>query len=81
MMISQTAEYALRAVVWLASQPDRALGTRQIAEAGDGLGVARSDHQALLAVRERDEPPVDLIGGKSLLYSEIELTQNKFVFF
>ena len=33
MMISQTAEYALRAVVWLASQPDRALGTRQIATA------------------------------------------------
>lgn len=32
-MISQTAEYALRAVVWLASQPDRALGTRRIARA------------------------------------------------
>ncbi|MGD8395635.1 MAG: Rrf2 family transcriptional regulator [Candidatus Eiseniibacteriota bacterium] len=32
-MISQTAEYALRAVVWLASHPDAALGTAQIARA------------------------------------------------
>ncbi|MBI5762509.1 MAG: Rrf2 family transcriptional regulator [Planctomycetes bacterium] len=31
-MTSQTAEYALRAVVWLASQPDQALTTRQISE-------------------------------------------------
>jgi Rrf2 family transcriptional regulator, nitric oxide-sensitive transcriptional repressor len=33
LMISQTAEYALRAVVWLASSPDRAHGTPQIATA------------------------------------------------
>lgn len=32
-MISQTAEYALRAIVWLASNPERALGTPQIAAA------------------------------------------------
>lgn len=32
-MTSQTAEYALRAVVWLASQPERALNTRQISAA------------------------------------------------
>ncbi len=32
-MTSQTAEYALRAVVWLASHPDRALSTRQISTA------------------------------------------------
>ena len=31
-MISQTTEYALRAVVWLASHPDRALTAHQIAE-------------------------------------------------
>jgi Rrf2 family protein len=33
MMISQTAEYALRAVVWLASHPDIAVSTPAIAEA------------------------------------------------
>ena len=33
MMISQTAEYALRAVVWLAIEPDKALGTPRIARA------------------------------------------------
>lgn len=32
-MISQTTEYALRAVVWLASHPDRPLTAQQIAEA------------------------------------------------
>lgn len=32
-MISQTAEYALRAVVWLAANPERAHGTPQIAAA------------------------------------------------
>lgn len=32
-MISQTAEYALRAVVWLASHGDGSLGTLHIAEA------------------------------------------------
>lgn len=32
-MISQTAEYALRAVVWLASKGDGSLGTLHIAEA------------------------------------------------
>lgn len=32
-MISLTAEYALRAVVWLASRPDTAVGTRDIAKA------------------------------------------------
>ncbi|HSW44779.1 MAG TPA: Rrf2 family transcriptional regulator [Phycisphaerae bacterium] len=32
-MISQTAEYALRAVVWLAGRPEDAAGTRQIARA------------------------------------------------
>jgi Rrf2 family nitric oxide-sensitive transcriptional repressor len=32
-MISQTTEYALRAVVWLASYPDRSLTAHQIAEA------------------------------------------------
>jgi len=32
-VISQTTEYALRAVVWLASQPDRPLTAQQIAEA------------------------------------------------
>ena len=32
MTISQTAEYALRAVVWLASRPDMNLSTQQIAE-------------------------------------------------
>lgn len=31
-MISQTTEYALRAVVWLASHPDRPLTAQQIAE-------------------------------------------------
>lgn len=31
-MISQTTEYALRAVVWLASQPERPLTAQQIAE-------------------------------------------------
>ncbi len=31
MMISQTAEYALRAVVWLAVEPDKAIGTPRIA--------------------------------------------------
>lgn len=33
MMISQTAEYALRAVVWLAIEPDKAIGTPRIARA------------------------------------------------
>ena len=33
MMISQTTEYALRAVVWLARQPETQLGTQQISEA------------------------------------------------
>ena len=33
MMISRTAEYALRAVVWLAGTPDVALGTRVISDA------------------------------------------------
>ncbi|HOX24129.1 MAG TPA: Rrf2 family transcriptional regulator [Candidatus Krumholzibacteria bacterium] len=33
MMISQTAEYALRAVTWLAGHPDRPLGTPQISMA------------------------------------------------
>ncbi|MEZ4388513.1 MAG: Rrf2 family transcriptional regulator [Candidatus Krumholzibacteriia bacterium] len=33
MMISQTAEYALRAMVWLASRPEQAHGTPQIARA------------------------------------------------
>ena len=32
-MISQTAEYALRAVVWLAANPDKPLTAQQIAEA------------------------------------------------
>jgi len=32
-MTSQTAEYALRAVVWLASHPDRALSTLEISAA------------------------------------------------
>lgn len=32
-MISQTAEYALRAVVWLASHPDAAMGTAHVAAA------------------------------------------------
>lgn len=32
-MISQTAEYALRAVVWLAANPEQPLTARQIAEA------------------------------------------------
>jgi Rrf2 family protein len=32
-MTSQTAEYALRAVVWLASRPDRALTTQEISRA------------------------------------------------
>ncbi len=32
-MISLTAEYALRAVVWIAGRPDTAVGTRNIAEA------------------------------------------------
>lgn len=32
-MISQTAEYALRAVVWLASHPERRFSTAQIAKA------------------------------------------------
>lgn len=32
-MISQTAEYALRAAVWLASHPDRALSTQEISTA------------------------------------------------
>lgn len=32
-MISLTAEYALRAVVWIAGRPDAAVGTRDIAEA------------------------------------------------
>jgi len=33
MIISQTAEYALRAIVWLAHDPKSALGTRRIAQA------------------------------------------------
>ncbi|MCA9627459.1 MAG: Rrf2 family transcriptional regulator [Myxococcales bacterium] len=33
MMISQTTEYALRAVVWLARQPDELQGTKKISEA------------------------------------------------
>ncbi len=32
-MISLTAEYALRAIVWIAGRPDAAMGTRDIAEA------------------------------------------------
>ncbi|PID81410.1 transcriptional regulator [bacterium DOLZORAL124_64_63] len=32
-MISQTAEYALRAVVWLARKPDEQQGTKKISEA------------------------------------------------
>jgi Rrf2 family protein len=32
-MISQTTEYALRAVVWLAANPEKALTAQQIAEA------------------------------------------------
>ncbi|MBK6733149.1 MAG: Rrf2 family transcriptional regulator [bacterium] len=32
-MISQTTEYALRAVVWLARQPDELQGTKKISEA------------------------------------------------
>jgi Rrf2 family protein len=33
MMISRTAEYALRAVVWLAGETDQAVGTKAISEA------------------------------------------------
>ena len=33
MMISQTAEYALRAVIWLGGRPDQKVGTKQISEA------------------------------------------------
>lgn len=33
MTVSQTAEYALRAVVWLAREPERSVGTAQIARA------------------------------------------------
>ncbi len=33
MMISQTTEYALRAVVWLAGRPDEQLGTEKISDA------------------------------------------------
>lgn len=33
MMISQTAEYALRTLVWLGGRPDEPVGTRQISEA------------------------------------------------
>lgn len=33
MLISQTAEYALRAVVWLATRPEESLGTARIAKA------------------------------------------------
>lgn len=33
MMISQTTEYALRAVVWLARKPDEQQGTKKISEA------------------------------------------------
>ncbi len=33
MMISQTAEYALRAVVWLGGRPGEPVGTKQISEA------------------------------------------------
>ena len=33
MMISQTAEYALRAVVWLGGRPDEPVGTKQISQA------------------------------------------------
>lgn len=33
MSVSQTAEYALRAVVWLAREPQHAVGTAQIARA------------------------------------------------
>ena len=33
MMISQTAEYALRAVVWLARKPEDQQGTKKISEA------------------------------------------------
>ena len=33
MMISQTAEYALRSVVWLGGRPDEQVGTKQISEA------------------------------------------------
>ncbi len=32
-MTSQTAEYALRAIVWLASRPDRALSTQEVSAA------------------------------------------------
>lgn len=32
-MISQTAEYALRALIWLASRPDEQLSARQVAKA------------------------------------------------
>ncbi|MCP4573969.1 MAG: Rrf2 family transcriptional regulator [bacterium] len=32
-MISQTAEYALRAVIWLGSHPDEHVGTKQISQA------------------------------------------------
>jgi len=32
MMISQTAEYALRAVVWLGGRPDESVGTKQISQ-------------------------------------------------
>ena len=33
MMISQTAEYALRAVIWLGGHPDQLVGTKQISVA------------------------------------------------
>ncbi len=37
-MISLTAEYALRAVVWLAAHPDRSMTSHEIAEAVDVPG-------------------------------------------
>lgn len=43
-MISQTAEYALRALIWLASRPDEQLSARQVAKATKVLqNLARAE--------------------------------------
>lgn len=73
-MISQTAEYALRAIVCLAGNPDKSLTSRELAEmahvpAGYMSKVLQSLGRAQLVVSQRG-----LNGGFSLTRPSSEIT-------
>jgi Rrf2 family nitric oxide-sensitive transcriptional repressor len=73
-MISQTAEYALRAIVWLAEHEDRPLLSQEIAEGTQVPGNYLSKVLQLLRRAELVRARRGLGGGYSLTRSPSELT-------